>query len=136
MNLKDLLLFKKLAEKARKALENSYSPYSKFKVGAALLCKNGKIYTGTNIENASYGLTVCAERVAVFKAISENEKDFKAIAISSGGKKPCVPCGACLQVLNEFSSDIMIILDKGRAGYEMKQLKEFLPRGFNLRGAR
>ena len=95
-----------LLEEARKARGNSYSPYSGFKVGAALLCSSGKIYTGCNIENAAYSPTVCAERVAFFKAVSEGERDFTAIAIVGGSgedtDEPCPPCGVCRQVMAEF----------------------------------
>ena len=100
-----------LAENAR---QKSYSPYSKFKVGAALLTKDGKIYEGANIENSSFPLTVCAERVAFFKAISEGEKEFEKIAISGSGEDFCFPCGACRQVMSEFCGmDFVIILEKG-----------------------
>lgn len=118
-----------LAENER---QKSYSPYSKFKVGAALLTKSGKIYQGTNIENSSYPLTVCAERVAFFKAISEGEKEFEKIAISGSGDDFCFPCGACRQVMSEFcGKDFKIILEKGE---EIKSfsLDELLPYSFKL----
>jgi len=98
-----------LIKRAREAQMNSYSPYSGFAVGAALLTKNGKIFTGTNIENASYGLTVCAERIAVFTAIAGGERDFETIAVCASGKGFVYPCGACLQVLLEFSPDIEVL---------------------------
>lgn len=106
---------KKLVEKAFKARENSYAPYSGFAVGAAILAKNGKIYTGCNIENAAFSPTNCAERTAIFKAISEGERDFIAIAIVGGkiGKsvdKFCPPCGVCRQVLSEFADENLIII--------------------------
>jgi cytidine deaminase len=101
-----------LIDAAKSAMSNSYSPYSCFKVGAALLCNNGKIFTGCNIENVSYGLTICAERTAVFKAISEGYKEFDAIAIYSTSPKIAYPCGACRQVLIEFSQDMKIILSE------------------------
>jgi cytidine deaminase len=93
---------------SRSMLRHSYSPYSKFKVGAALSTFTGKVFAGCNIENISYGLSICAERVALFKAVSEGHTKFHAIAISSSGSKPIFPCGACLQFLAEFSprSDI------------------------------
>ena len=95
---------KTLVKNALEAMEFSYSPYSKFKVGAALLCEDGTIVRGTNVENASYGLTICAERVAITKAVSEGKRRFKAIAISCTGDDPTLsPCGACRQVLHEAS---------------------------------
>ena len=117
--------------KAVEASGNSYSPYSKFKVGAALLTESGNIYTGCNIENASYSLTMCAERTAVFKAVSQGEKNFKAIAIAGSPNddfsNPCPPCGACLQVLSEFcGDDFIIILSDGE-----HKLSDFLPHRFN-----
>lgn len=121
---------------AREALENSYSIYSEFKVGAALLSSDGKVYLGCNIENASYSATVCAERTAFFKAISEGKRDFSAIAIV-GGKNgdyssPCTPCGACLQVMSEFcNDDFKIILQNGEKISELT-LKELLPNSFKL----
>lgn len=116
---------------AVKAAENSYSPYSGFRVGAALLTADGRIFTGCNIENASFSLTNCAERTAVFKAVSEGVRDFKAIAVagSSSGdfSKRCVPCGACLQVLREFcGDDFVIILSDG-----WFRLADFMPFSFS-----
>lgn len=97
-----------LVEKALGVRQNSYSPYSNYKVGAALKTSSGKIFTGTNVENASYGMTICAERSAVFAAVSSGEKSFESIAIATkdGGS----PCGGCRQVLNEFNPDMEIIL--------------------------
>lgn len=91
-----------LIKEAIAARENSYTPYSNFPVGAALLLKNGEVIRGCNIENASYGLTNCAERTAIFKAISEGKKDFVALAVAAGEEKPVAPCGACRQVILEF----------------------------------
>ncbi|MDE6425169.1 MAG: cytidine deaminase [Ruminococcus sp.] len=115
---------------AVKASGKSYSPYSNFRVGVVLLTQDGQIFTGCNIENASYSMTICAERTAVFKAVSSGFTNFKAIAIagSSGNdfSVPCVPCGACLQVLSEFcDDDFMIVLADG-----VHRLKEFLPQKF------
>jgi len=90
-----------LLEKAKEARGNAYAPYSNFKVGSALLCANGQVHTGCNIENASFSLTICAERVAFAKAISKGQKDFVAIAIA-GNSAPCPPCGACAQFISEF----------------------------------
>ena len=101
---------KRLIQSAVKAKEKAYAPYSGFRVGASILTKSGKIYTGCNVENASYSLTICAERVAVFKAVSDGEIDFKTIAIAFDSEKFIYPCGACRQVLAEFSPNINIIL--------------------------
>lgn len=97
----------RLAEQAK---ENAYVPYSKFKVGAALLTKNGKVYTGCNIENASYGATNCAERTAIFKAVSEGETEFEKIAVASTSKEETWPCGICRQVMVEFSKELIVVL--------------------------
>ena len=105
--------YRELYETAVRASEKSYSPYSSFRVGSALLSSDGKIFTGCNIENSSYSLTVCAERTAIFKAVSEGITDFEAIAIY-GTENPCIPCGACLQVMSEFcNADFKIVLSDG-----------------------
>lgn len=126
----------KLIETAIAQLQYSYVPYSNFKVGAALLAKNGKIYTGCNIENAAYGPTNCAERTAFFKAVSEGERKFQAICIV-GGKdgvltEYAAPCGVCRQVMMEFCSpeEFQIILATSLNQYEIFTLKELLPFGF------
>lgn len=116
---------------AVRAAENSYSDYSGFSVGAALLTTEGKIYTGCNVENISYSLTICAERTALFKAVSEGDRQFSAIAVagSSDGdfSRPCIPCGACLQVLSEFcGDDFVIVLADG-----VHLLSEYLPARFD-----
>lgn len=124
-----------LIKKATDMLEFSYSPYSHFKVGAALLTKSGKIIGGCNIENAAYGPSVCAERSAIFKAITEGEKDFSAIAIVGGKdgniKDFCPPCGVCRQVMMEFckKDEFVIILYNGKEKCEYT-LSELLPLGF------
>lgn len=115
-----------------KAQENSYSPYSNFKVGAALLCSDGSVYTGCNIENATYGATNCAERTAVFKAVSEGKRAFTAIAITSSGGGLTFPCGICRQVLGEFSPDIKIILLDNDGSIKSFTLDELLPHCFRL----
>lgn len=120
-----------LFSQAVKAAGSSYSKYSRFSVGAALLTEDGQIFTGCNIENASFSLTNCAERTAVFKAVSEGVTAFKAIAVagSSDGdfSKPCTPCGACLQVLSEFcGDDFVIVLSNG-----WFRLADFLPMRFS-----
>ena len=117
---------------AENAKQKSYSPYSKFKVGAALLTKDGKIYVGANIENSSYPATVCAERVAIFKAISDGEYEFEKIAISGSGNDFCYPCGICRQVMSEFCKEnFLIILESGEKIKELK-LGELLPHSFKL----
>ena len=130
-----------LFELAMRAREHSYSPYSHFAVGAALLCADGSVYMGANIENASYGATCCAERVAIFKALSEGKTKFLAIAIAGGssdaqkngeGLTPCYPCGICRQVLSEFCrEDLKIFVGKTGEVREMT-LGELLPHAFEL----
>lgn len=115
---------------AKEARENAYAPYSDFKVGAALLGESGTVYLGCNVENASFGLTVCAERVALFKAVSEGERVFKAIAIYAGSKS-VPPCGACLQVMAEFG-DLDILLFDSKGSYVKWRISELLPQAFRL----
>lgn len=127
---------KELLSLAVNAMKKSYSPYSNCKVGAALLCKNGKVFTGTNIENASFSPTVCAERVAVFKAVSEGETEFSGIAVVGGkdGKINGIfaPCGVCRQVLREFcDDDFSIILGESENEFKKVTLKELLPLSFS-----
>lgn len=136
MNYDDLI------SKAIEMTERSYVPYSHFHVGAALLDKNGKIWTGCNIENAAYGPSNCAERTAVFKAVSEGVRDFEAIAIVGGpedeaGKVQiqdfCPPCGVCRQVLSEFcGKDFKIILANGKGQQKVFTLGQLLPESFSL----
>lgn len=127
---------KELYDLAKNAMEHSYSPYSDCKVGAALLCENGKVFTGTNIENAAFGPTVCAERVAVFKAVSEGEKEFSAIAVV-GGKGGVIngifaPCGVCRQVLREFcEDDFIFLLGETEDSFKAVTLKDLLPLSFS-----
>ena len=121
---------KDLLNIAISAAGNSYSPYSEFRVGAALLTADGRIFTGCNIENASYSMTMCAERTAIFKAVSDGYTDFSAIAVAGSSTNdfsmPCVPCGACLQVLTEFcSDDFIIVLADGE-----HKFSDFLPNKF------
>ncbi|MCR5485677.1 MAG: cytidine deaminase [Clostridiales bacterium] len=125
-----------LFSKAEKAREASYCPYSGYAVGAALLCADGTVYTGANIENASFPLTVCAERTAFFKAVSEGKRDFTAIAVSGGEKdkkySACSPCGSCRQVMREFcGDDFRIVLFDGEK-IKAFTLGELLPFGFSL----
>ena len=118
-----------LVSSAQKAREMSYSPYSKYSVGAAIRTKGGKIYQGTNVENASYGLTICAERSCVFSAISSGEKNLDAIAIVV--KDIGAPCGACRQVLNEFNPEMLVIMSNADASViEEFKLSELLTRPF------
>lgn len=123
---------RELLDLSIKAQENSYSPYSQFRVGAALLCTDGTVYTGCNIENATYGATNCAERTAVFKAVSEGKRDFAAIAITSSGGDLTFPCGICRQVLAEFSPQIKIILADKDSCIKTFTLDELLPHTFKL----
>ena len=112
---------------AREAMKQSYSPYSSYPVGAALHCIDGRIFTGCNVENASFGLSNCAERTAVFKAVSEGAREFDVIAIAANTKP--WPCGACRQVLNEFAPDIRVLVTWGEQTEE-RTLRELLPEGF------
>jgi len=126
---------KELILKAQEAMNNSYSPYSQFKVGAALLTESGKVYAGCNIENVAFGPSICAERVAFFKAISEGEKNFSKIAVV-GGKNGIIssatpPCGVCRQVMREFcSDDFEILIVKENENYDKVLLKDLLPYSF------
>lgn len=120
------LEIQKLMDCAIKARENAYSPYSHFAVGAALLCEDGTLYEGCNIENASYGLTNCAERTAIFKAVSEGHIKFKALAVVADTEGPCAPCGACRQVISEFEIP-QIILANLKGNYRVVSLDELLP---------
>lgn len=124
MQLEDLI------KEAFNAMEFAYVPYSHFKVGAALLTKSGKVFTGCNIENSSYGATVCAERVAIFKAVSSGEKDFDTIVIATNTSEPSPPCGICRQVMSEFSSELKIILVNNKGKIIETNLKELLPLSF------
>ena len=122
--------------KARSALEQAYAPYSEYRVGAALLAGNGAVYTGINVENSSYGLAVCAERVAVFKAVSEGRTDFEALAVAADHGGPPRLCGACLQVLTEFSDDMPIFLAGAGGRIEETSLSRLLPHPFRIRSPR
>jgi len=129
------MTYQELVNKAMHVKQNSYSPYSKFRVGAVLLADNNNLYTGVNIENASYGLTVCAERTAIFKAVSEGEKKFTALALNCDADNfdYAFPCGACRQVMAEFlneSTDIIVSINTGE--YKVYKLKELLPHAFKL----
>lgn len=121
-----------LIKLAREAEMYAYAPYSKFNVGAALLTENGNIFQGANVENSSYGLTVCAERIAVFKAVTSGEKEFTTLVITSSGAEFPYPCGACLQVLAEFSSELKIIVVDEADNIKKYWLKELLPKAFSF----
>ena len=120
-----------LVEQARQARERAYTPYSKFPVGAALLGRSGRVYQGCNVENASYPLTICAERTALFKAVSEGEQDFEAIAVVT--HTGAMPCGACRQVLREFGGpdgDLRVIVADLKDNLQTFTIDELLPGGF------
>jgi len=121
----------KLVEAALAARDNAYAPFSKFKVGAAIEDETGRIFTGCNIENATYGLTICAERVAVFKAISEGARKFKRIAVAADTEVLTPPCGACRQILWEFCGDVELALVNLQDKTETFRLKELFPRPFD-----
>ena len=127
--------FERLARVSLAAREMSYSPYSKFRVGAALLGKSGTVYTGCNVESAAYSPTNCAERTALFKAVSEGEREFVAIAVAGApeGGKPqyCYPCGVCRQMLNEFfNEDAVVVVVKTAEDFKVHNFAELLPFGF------
>lgn len=124
------LEIQKLMDYAIKARENAYSPYSHFAVGAALLCEDGTLYEGCNIENASYGLTNCAERTAIFKAVSEGHTTFKALAVVADTEGPCAPCGACRQVMAEFKIPL-IIMGNLMGNIKIVTIEELLPFSFS-----
>ncbi|AFA40472.1 cytidine deaminase, homotetrameric [Pyrobaculum oguniense TE7] len=118
-----------LIAKAREVINNAYAPYSNFKVAAVVKTKSGKVYTGVNIENASYGLTVCAERVAVFKAVSEGDRDIDTVVVYTDTDEPTPPCGACRQVIAEFNPNALIVM-AGRKKTVTAKLSELLPSAF------
>lgn len=124
------LEIQKLMDCAIKARENAYSPYSHFAVGAALLCEDGTLYEGCNIENASYGLTNCAERTAIFKAVSEGHIKFKALAVVADTEGPCAPCGACRQVMAEFKIPL-IIMGNLMGNIKIVTMEKLLPFSFS-----
>lgn len=116
---------------AREVRERAFAPYSNFKVGAALRTKDGKVFTGCNVESASYGLTVCAERVAIWKAVSEGEKHFSEIAVVVDTEELTPPCGVCRQIIWEFCRDVPVILANLDGKTETFQMSELLPRAFD-----
>lgn len=131
-----MISYQELIKLAIEARKNAYCPYSGFAVGAALLCKDGTIYTGCNIENASYSPTNCAERTAFFKAVSEGKREFVSIAIVGGSEKlqKCYPCGVCRQVMTEFCDEnFEVICGTSSEEFEVFQLAELIPQSFKLK---
>ncbi|MBA4122566.1 MAG: cytidine deaminase [Acidobacteria bacterium] len=122
-----------LIESAKQARERASVPYSNFKVGAAVQTKSGKIFTGCNVESASYGLTVCAERVAIWKAVSEGETEFEQIAVVADTEELTPPCGACRQIIWEFCGDVPVTFANLKDKTETVQMKELLPRAFDTK---
>ena len=122
---------KELCQKATEMLDRAYVPYSHFPVGAALECADGTVFTGCNVENAAYGPTICAERTAIVKAVSEGHRDFVRIAIAGTSADFCVPCGTCRQVMMEFAPEIEIICMNSKGESKKFALKELLPYGFD-----
>lgn len=123
--------YEPLIAAAKKARENAHAKFSSFKVGAALRASSGKIYGGCNVENATYGLTVCAERVAIFKAISEGERNFDAIAVATDTDILTPPCGACRQLIWEFCGDVPVILSNLKGQVEVIRMRELFPKPFD-----
>ena len=121
-----------LTEAALRARENAFAPFSKFLVGAAIEDIDGRIHTGCNVENATYGLTMCAERVAVFKAVSEGARKFRRVAVAADTDSLTPPCGACRQILWEFCGDIEIVLVNPRGKTETYRLKDLFPKPFDV----
>jgi len=124
---------KSLEQAANKVMKNAHAPYSKFRVGAAILLTNGRIFSGCNVENASYGMTNCAERTAIFTAVAElgPKIEIKAVAVTNDQGVACSPCGACRQVIYEFGPDATILF-QGADGPKQAHIKELLPEGFRL----
>jgi len=122
-----------LLRSARKAMKNAYAPYSKFRVGAAILTASGEIFVGCNVENASYGMTNCAERTAIFAAIAQlgPKIELRAVAVTNDHGVPCSPCGACRQVIYEFGPDAMVFF-QGKNGPKQAHITDLLPEGFRL----
>ena len=122
--------YEALVKQAEQAKEGAYVPYSHFHVGAALKCKDGRVYTGANVENASYPVTCCAERVALFKAVTDGAREFEAIAITSDGEGPTYPCGMCRQALAEFGLNMDVICTGQKGKADVKKMKALLPCAF------
>lgn len=124
---------KKLEQAAAKVMKNAHAPYSKFRVGAAILLKNGKVFSGCNVENASYGMTNCAERTAIFTAVAElgPKIEIQAVAVTNDRGMPCSPCGACRQVIYEFGPNATVFF-QGAKGPKQAHITELLPEGFRF----
>jgi cytidine deaminase len=124
----------KLLRSAEKVMKNAHAPYSKFRVGAAILTADGKIFCGCNVENASYGMTNCAERTAIFAAVAEvgPKLEIQAVAVTNDHGVPCSPCGACRQVIYEFGPDAVVFF-QGKKGWTESAITELLPEGFRLK---
>jgi cytidine deaminase len=122
-----------LLQSARMVMKNAHAPYSKFRVGAAILTTSGEIFSGCNVENASYGMTNCAERTAIFSAVAQlgPRIEIRAVAVANDHGVPCAPCGACRQVIYEFGPDAIIFF-QGAKGPKQSLIKELLPEGFRL----
>lgn len=123
--------YRELFKMAQEMVESAYAPYSRFKVGAALLTKSGEVFTGVNVENSSFGATICAERTAFVKAVSEGHRDFEAIAVTSSDGE-AFPCGICRQFMFEFGDDLKIITGEDEDHLHVSEIKELLPAGFRL----
>ena len=123
--------YEPLIAAAKKARENAHAPFSNFKVGAGLRASSGKIYSGCNVENASYGLTVCAERIAIFKAISEGERKFDAIAVVTDSDTLTPPCGACRQLIWEFCGDVPVIMTNLKGKVDVVAMLDLFPNPFD-----
>ena len=119
-----------LVDLAFTMLERAYVPYSHFPVGAALLCGDGSVFTGCNVENAAYGSCICAERTALVKAVSEGHRDFVRLAVAGRGEDYCWPCGACRQMLFEFAPELTVLVARGDGSFVQTSLSELLPHGF------
>jgi cytidine deaminase len=124
----------RLLRSARAAMKNAYAPFSKFRVGAAILTSTGKVFVGCNVENSSYGMTNCAERTAIFSAIAKDGPDLeiRAVAVVNDHGVPCSPCGACRQVIYEFGSHAVVFYE-GRKGPKQSSITDLLPEGFRLK---
>ena len=120
-----------LMSAAKQARENAHAPYSNFRVGAALRATSGRIFGGCNVENAPYGLTICAERVAIFKAISEGERGFDAIAVVTDTEALTPPCGACRQLIWEFCGDVPVVMGNLQGKVELLQMRDLFPKPFD-----
>lgn len=124
--------YNEMLDIAKKASENAYAPFSKFIVGACVLTSGGKYYSGCNVENSSYGLTICAERCAIFKAVSDGEKEIQAVAIYSPNTDECYPCGACRQVIFEFATENLVVITEKNGEPKVDSIKDLLPYGFKM----